>query len=214
VDDDAACETRDDDEARFEDDGSGEAELLHASPEPLPSTTPFLDTATTATNPNPPPPPSNPSKSKANSTTLIHHTGPWSHTQPAHHQNLLPLPPPSTPTTLYFRTARYRNRRIALYNLYDLLGEGGVEELVVGTVFDTDALRGQSQEEEGLGGEEEEGGLSGEEEEGGLRGKEKEKECEWVTVQGHRATVGALGWCAKLAAYVARPKRKAGGGEM
>jgi len=173
-------------------------EAYETSPQPQFPPQPLTSVTNTNTNTTPSTSPSttpntNPPPSKT-SATHIHHTGHWHATQPAHLQNLLPLPPPAKPSTLYFPTLRYRNQRVALYNLAELLGEDGVAELVKGTVFEWVEHRGMDGKMDG-GNEEEE---------------EKGKQCEWITVRAHRATAGALGWCLKLAAYVAG--RKSGRG--
>ena len=49
--------------------------------------------------------------------------------------DLLPLPPPIKPATLYFPTLHYRNRRVPLYSLPVLLGEKATRKLLEGTVF-------------------------------------------------------------------------------
>lgn len=122
--------------------------------------------------------------------TRIHHTGEWAKTTAVYLENVFPLSHPRQPSSLYFATLRYRNQRVALYNLFELLGEQGVLELVKGTVFAGGEYRGKD-------------------------GKVSVKEvAEWVTVKANRATVSALQWCAKLAGYVAGGKRKsAEGGE-
>lgn len=65
-------------------------------------------------------------------------TGPWSHAENASFiGDLHPLPPPKRPLTLYYPTLRYRNRRVAAYNLAFLLGgEERVREVLGGTVFE------------------------------------------------------------------------------
>ena len=64
------------------------------------------------------------------------YSGPWSRDENTSFIGQLhPLPPPMHPRILYFPTLRYRNRRVAAYNLPELLGEENARKLVENTVF-------------------------------------------------------------------------------
>ncbi|KAI9670253.1 MAG: hypothetical protein M1831_006467 [Alyxoria varia] len=49
--------------------------------------------------------------------------------------NVHPLPSPSKPPSIYYPTMRYRNRRVPLYSLPQLLGEQNTNKLIRETVF-------------------------------------------------------------------------------
>lgn len=68
--------------------------------------------------------------------TRFRRTGHWSeYEENTSLGNPGPLPPPRKPSTLYFPTLRYRNRRVPIYSTHNLLGEKINAELLEGTAF-------------------------------------------------------------------------------
>ncbi|KAI9717238.1 MAG: hypothetical protein M1828_007259 [Chrysothrix sp. TS-e1954] len=70
------------------------------------------------------------------SSTYFRRRGHWSHAEQSSFLGKLnPLPPPIRPSTLYYPTIQYRNRRVAIFSLPQLLGETLIEQLLKGTCF-------------------------------------------------------------------------------
>ena len=70
------------------------------------------------------------------SKTHKFHDGPWRESEnKSFLGNVHPLPSPSQPPSIYHPTMRYRNRRVPLYSLPQLLGEENTDKLIRETVF-------------------------------------------------------------------------------
>lgn len=73
------------------------------------------------------------------STTQVIAEGPWEHAERKSLpflEGIRPLPSLPKPATIYYPTVRYRNRRVAAYNLPHLLGDEMTANIFKGTVFE------------------------------------------------------------------------------